>query len=205
MFDETKRQLALAYDGDAKRRAASAIAGWKLEEREHFLQSVLQENKGSLLEIGAGTGKDGLFFQENGLDVTCVDLSPEMVRHCREQGLRAEQMDFYELKFPDGAFDAVYALNCLLHVPKRDLASVLEEIRRVLKPDGLFFLGVYGGMDSEGVWEGDWCEPKRLFVSYTDEALQTAVNDFFDIVEFRTLSPEEPGRLYFQRLLLRKR
>jgi SAM-dependent methyltransferase len=73
------------------------------------------------LEIGAGTGNDGLYFQNNGLDVTCTDLSPDMVNLCREKGLKAYVMDFLSLDFPPGSFDAIYALNCLLHVPTREL------------------------------------------------------------------------------------
>jgi hypothetical protein len=43
----------------------------------------------------------------------------------------------------------------MLHVRKADLGFVLEEIKNVLNPSGLFFMGVYGGEDSEGIWEDD--------------------------------------------------
>jgi ubiquinone/menaquinone biosynthesis C-methylase UbiE len=85
--------------------------------------------------------------------VTCIDLSNEMVNLCQEKGLNAHVMDFYDLQFPDQSFDAVFALNCLLHVPKANLESVLKEVHRVLRDGGLFFCGVYGGQDTEGIWE----------------------------------------------------
>ncbi len=47
--------------------------------------------------------------------------------------------------FPVGSFDAVFAMNCLLHVPNHDLPAVLVAVRAVLRPDGLFFVGVSAG------------------------------------------------------------
>jgi ubiquinone/menaquinone biosynthesis C-methylase UbiE len=57
-----------------------------------------------------------------------------MVRLCKEKGLDARCMDFHNLEFEDQSFDAVYALNCLLHEPKANMDGVLVEIHRVLKP-----------------------------------------------------------------------
>ncbi|MFD0618524.1 class I SAM-dependent methyltransferase [Paenibacillus sp. GCM10027629] len=87
-----------------------------------------------MLEIGAGTGIDSIYFKENGIEVTSVDLSTEMIRYCKEKGLQAYVMDFYHLDFADNTFDAVYALNCLLHVPKNEIFDVLLGIRRIMKP-----------------------------------------------------------------------
>ncbi len=66
-------------------------------------------------------------------------------------------MDFLHLDFPPESFDAVYALNCLLHVPNGDLPDILEVIRAVLRPGGWFFLGLYdgGGGEEEEVAAGD--------------------------------------------------
>jgi SAM-dependent methyltransferase len=126
-----------------------------------------------------------------------------MVRLCREKGLKAEVRSFDALGFADGSFDAVFALNCLLHVPKAELPGVLKEIRRVLKPDGLFYMGVYGGPDSEGVWENDSYVPKRFFAMYSDENLQKAVSGTFDIVYFNT-EPLREGNPHFQSLVLKR-
>ncbi|PYI51244.1 class I SAM-dependent methyltransferase [Paenibacillus flagellatus] len=178
------------------------IADWKIRERGRFLDMLRERNAETLLEIGSGPGRDGQFFQEQGLDVTCTDQSPEMVRLCREKGLKAEVRTFHELGFGDGSFDAVYGLNCLLHVPKRELKGALEEIRRVLKPGGLFYMGVYGGKDSEGVWENDTYEPKRFFAMYTDERLRQAVSDVFEVLYFETEYLGE-GNPHFQSLVLK--
>lgn len=135
--------------------------------------------------------------------MTTVDLSEEMVRLCKQKGLRARVMDFYELDFADRSFDAVYAMNCLLHVPKAQLPDVLTEIKRVLKPGGLFYLGLYGGMDTDGIWEQDAYEPKRYFAMYTDEDIQGIIECYFQIEDFHTRDMGE-GAPHFQSMLLRK-
>jgi SAM-dependent methyltransferase len=198
-----KEKLCVAYNRHARERDRSEKESWKMEERNRFLRLLKRERVQQLLEIGAGTGQDSLFFQENGLRVTCIDLSPEMVEICREKGLDAHEMDVYQLRFPDGRFDAVWTINCLLHVPKRDLDGVLAEIRRVLKPGGFFYWGVYGGWEHEGVWEEDSYRPKRFFSFFEDEAIRKKARTFFEVIDFR---PVECGRgsLHFQALTLRK-
>lgn len=198
--------LRESYNRKAQERDARLIQTWKLEERNTFLSLLRQEQKHTLLEIGAGAGKDGQFFQDQGFDVVCTDLSPEMVKLCRQKGLRAYVMDFSDLRFPAASFEAIYALNCLLHLPKAELPAVLEGLNSLLKPDGLFYLGVYGGYDSEGIWQADRYEPKRFFSFYTDEHLQQVVAKVFDLHSFKRIAlDDEASELHFQSLILRKR
>ena len=203
MYDDIIESLRVSYDRNAEERDQMAIAPWKIEERGKFLQWLQAEAKTTLLEIGAGPGKDSLYFQENGLQVVSTDLSPEMVKLCREKGLTAYVMDFLHLDFPPASFGAVYALNTLLHVPKTDLPRVLSAIQKLLKPEGIFYMGVYGGEDKEGILAQDHLEPKRFFSSYTDEAILQAVGAFFEVVYFRHVPLEDPNQ-HFQSMILRK-
>lgn len=204
MYEEVAGQLRLAYDGSAAARDACTLDPWKLAEREAFLSRLQSEGLRRLLEIGGGPGHYSAYFKSSGLDVVCTDLSPAMVARCREKGLEAYAMDFLHLDFPPESFDAVFAINCLLHVPSADLPRVLEAIRDVLKPGGLFYYGVYGGYRWEGVWPGDQHEPKRFFVFYPDEELLAAASPFFEVVDFHTVDHERGDSSHFQSLTLRK-
>ncbi len=187
---------------EAERRDQAGKEAWKVTERQQFLALLQQEGKSNLLEIGAGTCADSLFFQENGLAVISTDLSPDMVNLCREKGLNACVMDFLSLDFPVGSFDAIYALNCLLHVPTHDLSAALQKLRVLLRPDGLFFLCVYGGIEQEGIYEDDWQDPPRFFAHHTDEFILRATSAFFDLVSFKAI-PLQGNKWHAQSMVLR--
>ena len=206
MYKKVTNDLRAAYDRAADERDKRELAPWKERERQAYLELLQQEDKHTLLEIGAGSGRDSLFFQQNGLRVISSDLSPEMVRLCRQKGLEAYEMDFLNLDFADASFEAVYALSCLLHVPKAHLAKALLEIRRVMAPGGLFFLGVYGGIEQDGPWEDDVHVPKRYFALYLDEQIKAITGDFFAIRDFKAITLPDSRRsgIHYQRLILQK-
>ena len=204
--DELRRDLARSYDRMAAARDSRTVQSWKLEERRIFHSLLRQDGKRSLLEIGAGTGVDAEWFQDQGMDVTCVDLSSEMVRLCRTKDLAAHVMDCADLQFSAGSFDAVYVLNCLLHLPRAETPAALREVNRVLKVRGLFYLGAYGGYESEGVWQADSYRPRRFFSFYSDEGLRRVVEPVFDIVSFKRIETGVANsELHFQSMILRKR
>jgi SAM-dependent methyltransferase len=202
--NQWRRALTASYNNHAQERERYAVDPWKVDVRANFRALLEQEQKQFLLEIGAGAGKDSLFFSKQGLEVTCIDLSPEMVKICRQKGLSAHVMDMTRLEFPPESFDAVYALNSLLHLPKIEFPMVLENIKKVLKPTGLFYLGVYGGEEFEGIWEQDSYNPKRFFSFHTDENIQKITSQVFDLLSFRQMKVGR-SNLLFQSLILRRR
>lgn len=204
MYQQIIADLRESYDRNAPDRDHYGIETWKLEERQYFLSLLQKEGKQYLLEIGAGPGRDGKFFQDNGLDVICTDLSPAMVELCRAKGLTAYTMDFLNLSFPASSFDAVYALNCLLHVPKNDFTTVLETVLGFLKPGGMFYLGIYGGNEFEGIWPHDNYVPKRFFSFHTDEQLKTITAKFFEILYFKTIQLDGESEQHFQSIILKR-
>lgn len=204
MTEDIRSRLRAAYAGTAADRDSRPRQLWKYEVRRAVVRHLREAGAQTLLEIGAGPGKDAAFFRENGLDVVCIDLSEDMVTRCRQKGLSAYVMDMARLEFAPASFDAVYALNCLLHIPKTELPDVLAGIERVLAPAGLLLMGVYGGFDYEGVWEDDRYEPKRFFSFHTDEHLRRVVSTVFDVVAFDRIVLENRDGLHFQSLVLRK-
>lgn len=204
-YAEVLETLRAAYDrgAGARNEASGMKEPWKLAERDAFLARLCAEGRQTLLEIGAGTGQDSVFFQDHGLEVVATDLSPQMVESCRAKGVNAHVRDFLDLGFPEASFDAAYALNCLLHVPNADIAQVLGAIRAVLRPRSLFFMGVYGGEHREGPVEYDYHVPPRFFSLRTDEEIQDLVRPHFEILDFHVVPLKRPG-FHFQSLTLRR-
>jgi hypothetical protein len=73
-------------------------------------------------------------------------------------------------------------------------------VHALLRPGGLFFLGVYGGDGSEGVVEWDRHDPPRFFSWRTDDQLLAVVAGHFEVVDFHRV-PLEADR-WFQSLTL---
>ncbi|MEE8414201.1 MAG: class I SAM-dependent methyltransferase [Dehalococcoidales bacterium] len=197
--------LRKAYDSNAQQRDSSFTQDWKIAERADFFSLLQQEDKSSLLEIGAGHGRDSKFFHDQGLEVVCLDLSPEMVRLCSEKGLTAYEMDMADLQFPADSFDAVYSLNSLLHLTRTELPVVLQRISEILKPGGLFYLGLYGGLDFEGIRENDNYTPKRFYSYYSDDPIRQIVTRVFDLLSFNHPAGDANNPFHFHSLTLRKK
>ncbi|MFP7296857.1 class I SAM-dependent methyltransferase [Neobacillus niacini] len=204
MSTSFEQKIAASYNNAAEERDSQSLPEWKEEERKVFLDKLLAEECNEVLEIGAGPGKDSLFFKEQGFRTFSTDISPEMIKLCIEKGLDAKVMNFAKLEFPEHHFDGIWAMNCLLHVPKEEIRDVLKELKRVLKPSGLFFMGVYGGEDYQGIWEEDSYTPKRFFSFFEDDSIKTLLSEFFTIEYFNVVPKERVGGKYhFQSIILR--
>ena len=204
-YQQVIQELRTSYDRKVGERAHRTLAPWKEIERARFLELLTAEKRQTLLELGCGAGHDSFFFQEHGLTVTAIDLSPGMVDFCRGRGVDARVMDFAHITFAPASFEALYAVNSLLHLPKAEFPGILAKHSTLLRPAGLFYLGQYGGVDQEGVWEGDHYEPKRFFARYLDEQIQAIVTQVFDLLAFRAVPTDDGSTGHFQAMILRKR
>lgn len=179
-MDTIKTSIQTSYNNAKDYRSDMHVTQWKRNEVEKVLEKL--DNNAYMLDLGAGSGVMAKYFVDDGMNIMCVDLSKSMVELCIEQGLKAQVMDFYDLTFDDNSFDCVWSMNTLLHVPKSDIRVVLKEVKRVLKDDGIFYLGLYGGKSSEGIYEEDFYEPKRFFACYTMDELIEILKAYFEVV-----------------------
>ena len=200
-----KQNLRSFYNQEAEQRNAGERHYWKHEARNIFRDLCLANNKRTLLELGAGPGHDSAFFMENGFDVTAVDLSCEMVRLCREKGINAHELDFYNLGILNCTYDCVWAMNSLLHVPKADLPNILQDIDAILNDGGLFFMVVYGGVDAEQDRWFDSYDAPRFFASYSKANLRFILQNVFDIIQFEEFDVGRGADLQQQMIFMRKK
>lgn len=110
--------------------------------------------RGTVLEVGVGTGLLGLPLHGAGLPLVGLDLSAPMLGKLAEKsGGRSPfplvLADATNLPFRDGAFGAAY-LRWVLHLI-RDWERALAEMVRVVRPGAVVLvnLGVYGGAHAE--------------------------------------------------------
>ena len=194
--------LVKSYEKYAHERASHSPDTFKVRERSEFLKFSQDEGRETLLEIGCGPGADALFFQNQGLRVLAVDNAPTMVQLTAEKGVPARVLDCYNLDEIHERFDAVYTMNCLLHIPKRDFDQVLDLISGRLNENGIMYIGIWGDQNFEGIWEKDRYEPKRFFSFWKTEALLEVLQRSFKLEYYRRLEPHE-GRI-FNSIVVRK-
>jgi SAM-dependent methyltransferase len=203
MDQEFKIDLVHSYDGDAAARDERVLPVERIGFRERFIDLLLTESRASLIEFGAGAGHDAVGFSSAGLSVVAMDLSPENVANCRAKGIEAQVGDFYDLDLPDGAFEAGWAMSTLLHVPDSHIDRVLNEIIRVLKPGAPLAIGLWGGIDHEGIHEDDWADPKRFFSRRTDARLQEILERHGNVEIFETAMHDEGPNEHYQWCVVR--
>lgn len=93
-----------------------------------------------VLEVGVGTGINVSLYPDDCF-VTGIDLSGSMLEKARERvarkglrNIRLLKMDAADLRFPNGAFDVVYAPYVISVVP--DPVAVVREMCRVCRSGG---------------------------------------------------------------------
>ena len=102
-----------------------------------------------ILELGCGTGsmwKDNLHLLKEGTELILTDFSAGMLETAKQNVHSSKvsfaQADIQDIPYSDNSFDTVIANMMLYHVP--DLHKGLSEVRRVLKPGGIFYCATYG-------------------------------------------------------------
>ena len=94
-----------------------------------------------ILDLGCGEGTLALEIEKYGAEVTCVDLSEDMIEKAQAKGLNAKVMSATAMPFKE-EFDAVFS-NATLHWVKESALAV-ENIYRALKQGGRF-VAEFGG------------------------------------------------------------
>jgi O-methyltransferase StaMB len=101
----------------------------------------------TVLDLGCGMGQPAIrLARETGVRITGISVSTNDVERAntlaRSEGLSDtvtfQRADAMSLPFPAGSFDAVWAVESVLHMPDRE--HVLRQVARVLRPGGQLVL-----------------------------------------------------------------
>lgn len=130
-----------------------------------------------------------------GVTVFGVDLSIAHARLATSVGAQVAVSSVRHLPFPDGAFDAVWTMSTLMHVPGVAIDGALAEVRRVLAPGGCMAAGVWGGEDVESLLDGGAYGPPRLFSRRSDATWEAMLRRVGELAAFRTWGDD--GQTYW--------
>ena len=120
-----------------------------------LLEMLGKESGNIILEIGAGDGRDSIFFAKKGNEVTGIDIAPGAVKMANKNAQLAgvsgkitfQVGDAERLQFKDSSFDGVYSIS-VLHAT--DLKLSFKEIARVLRHKGKAIIYLYEKTNEDG-------------------------------------------------------
>lgn len=142
----------MAFTYDLVSRVVS-LGAWRCWQRTS-LAHIGNPTDGLVLELAHGTGNLQIDLKERGYTTIGYDLSPNMGRIARsklhKQGLKAALVrgQAQEIPFASGSFAAVistFPTNFIM------MDATLNEVSRVLKPDGHFIIVPNGVLTGGGV------------------------------------------------------
>jgi len=120
-------------------------------ERAKALESV----RGEVLEVGFGTGLNLRHYPPGVTRLTALDVADLLPARTRRRIKAAPfpvarvQLTAERLPFPDAGFDCAVSTWTLCSIP--DALAALREVRRVLKPGGVFVFLEHGRSDDARV------------------------------------------------------
>jgi len=136
------QKVAKSYD--AERFSSMAGRVFKNVEITALRRALSNVAVGSsLLDVPCGTGRIALPLRDWGYQVTCADISLEMIQVARERmgrnGIsRFSRASVTALPFMDGSFDVVLSMRFLPHLPTEQRRIIFPELARVSRRWVLF-------------------------------------------------------------------
>ena len=161
-----------------------------LPELEIFINKV--KKNGNILDLGCGPGHHSRVFVDNGFTVEGIDLSTEMIAIAKKEvtGANFQVMDILDLNFEKESFDGIWASASLLHIPKKNLKSVLNKLKSALTKEGVLYISLKKGEGSEILKDNRYGGVDKYYVYYRPEE----INELLKIVGFEIIENEERSK-----------
>lgn len=185
--------------------------------RDQFLQALPSHGPRNVLELGCGQGRDAMHLALAGYTVYALDRSPVAVWSATRSAINANVAmrlvahdHSRRLPFRAELFDGVYAHLALHYFDDDTTLQIVDEISRVLKPDGVLYFTVRSTADTlygkgRPLADNTFCFAGHVRRFFDDVSLKTLLHDWHieRIREYIDPAPTtNPG--YFIEVLARR-
>lgn len=126
------------YDGIS--RIAALAVGGEARFRQLALEGLAIAPTTQILDLCCGSGQTTRFLVQKSQQVTGLDASPLSIRRAQQNVPQAHYVEAFAEKMPleDSSFDIVHTSAAMHEMEPQQLRQILQEVHRVLKPDGVF-------------------------------------------------------------------
>lgn len=142
-------------------------------EMPELEQTALQMAKGSILDVGAGSGCHAIALQEMGKEVCAIDISPRSVEVMEKRGVKnVRQINLFDEHFLE-TFDTILMLmNGSGIIGKlENMPAFFQKMKQLLRPGGYIL------MDSSDL--------RYLFEDEDGSFLIDLAGDYYGEIDFR--------------------
>ncbi len=159
-MDESLIELQNSYDEVAEEYVARIFHELEHKPLDRELLDRFAANVcdlGPVCDIGCGPGHVTQYLQERGVNVFGIDLSPRMVEQARQlnPGIVFKQGNMLALDVDAEAWGGIVAFYSIIHIPRDNMIAALQELKHVLRPQGLLLLAFHVGQETlhrEELW-----------------------------------------------------
>jgi len=182
------------------------------------LKKLREENINKIVELGAGLGRDTLFFAKNSINVKALDYSPAAIKIINKKVLEAKLSNFISTKifdvrkklpFRDNSIEACFShmLYCMA-LSTIEIKYLNSEICRILKPGGFNIYTVRHTGDGDykngkNIGE-DLYENDGFIVHFFSEVKVKKITDGFTVVNIEKFEEGVFPRKLFRVILKKK-
>ena len=185
---------------------------------EDTLKTIKKENIKSIVELGAGLGRDTIFFAKNSIHVSALDYSPAAIKIINKKVLENKLSNLVsskifdvrkKLPFEDNSVEACFShmLYCMA-LTTAELKYLNSEVCRILKPGGINIYTVRHTGDGDyknGIHIGeDLYENDGFIVHFFSKEKVIKISEGFNIETIETFEEGTFPRKLF-RIILKKK
>lgn len=144
---------------------------------EIYLIETLNLNNKKILELGCGNATMTKKIASNGFGREIIACEVDEIQHKKNLELNIENIEFklcgaQNIDIEDDSIDFIFMFKSFHHIPKELMSQALNEIKRVLKPNGMAYI-------SEPLFQG---KQNELIAVFHDEE-QVRIDAFEAIKE----------------------
>lgn len=180
----------------------------KCDDWLEMFNCEIEECKTPVIDLGCGSGNDTLYIINKGKTVIPCDYSKNVIRNIKKnfpEINRVENFDMREgLPFEDNYTELVITDLSLHYFSEKVTFNILEEIKRILKPNGLLLFRVNSTKDTN-YKPGDRIEIEHNFyetsVGYKRFFDEEDINKFFKEWDKLYMNEEIMGRYGHEKIL----
>ena len=182
------------------------------------LKIFKEENIKKIVELGAGLGRDTMFFAKNSINVEALDYSPTAIKMINKKVLEHKLSNLVSTKmfdirkklpFEDNSVKACFShmLYCMA-LTTTELKYLNSEICRILKPGGINVYTVRHTEDGDyknGIHIGeDLYENDGFIVHFFSKEKVRKISDGFNIINIESFEEGKFPRKLFRAVLKKK-